>query len=195
MAKIRIQDGEHASLELFAARHRQRYRWCRVALHARDDVEQVLGVVSGACSTCQSQIIARALTLRTKLFRRRPDEWVEPVQRTSEPSERVTNKIVTTNVRQLVEQDRVTSVERPVVAFGGKNDRRRENAAGERHLGVFAAEKPRRLLERQTVGDFPEWSQPVFAIQWPGAIDDPLYQHRGVSKRCGDSENDHGPQE
>ena len=182
MTQVRIEDRQHTSLELFAARHCQRHRGRCVALDARHDVQQMLRVVSRACSTRERQVVARTLALGTQLFGSGPDERVEPIERTGQAAQGVTNKIVTTDVCELVEQHRPTTIERPPIALGRQNDCRFEHSASERHLRVFAAQESRWLLERESVRYFPEWSQPVLTIERARAIDDAFHQHRGVAE-------------
>ena len=106
---------------------------------------------------------------------------MEPVHRTGETPKRVTNEIVSTNVGQLVEQHRAATIERPRVALGRQNDGGIEDTARKRHLRVFAAKQSGRLLEREPVRNFPERSEPVFAIQRTRAIDDPVNDKRRVA--------------
>src|SRR5258708_7596348 len=104
----------------------------------------MLGVVGRACTTGEREIIASALTLGTKLLRGRPDQRMKPIHRACQTPQCVSDEIVTANVCKLVEQDSATAIERPRVAFRGKNDRRVEHTAGERHLRIFAAKESRR---------------------------------------------------
>src|ERR1700681_4216189 len=68
VAQLRIQDGEHPAFEFLAPRHCQRNRRRRVASHARDDVQQMLGIVGRARATGECEIVARALALGTQLL-------------------------------------------------------------------------------------------------------------------------------
>ena len=147
MAEVGIEDSQHAPFELLATGHRQRHGRRRVALDAGDNVEEVLSVVGRSRTASQRQIVTRALALRAKLLRGGPDERVEPVHRTSEASERVTDEVVTTHVGELVQQYSATTVESPRITLCGQNDGRSEDTAGKRHLGIFTAQQPRRLLE------------------------------------------------
>jgi len=191
MPQLRIENGKHAPLELLAPRHRQRHRWSRIASHAGDDVQQVLGVVRRACATSEREIIARPLALRAKPLCCSPDQWVEPVNSARQPAECVTDEIVTANVSQLVQQHGAPTVERPRVALGRKDDCWSEQAARKRHLRIFAAEKAGRLVELETIRDFPERIEPVAGIERTGPIDDPPYSERRVSER-GHDDGHHG---
>src|ERR1700730_1124964 len=113
MAKLRVEDREHASLELLATRHCECHRWRRITSHARHDIQQMFGVIRRAGAAGECEIVARPLALGAKLFRRGPDERMEPINSTGQTPERVSNEIVTAYVRQLVEQYCAPAIERP----------------------------------------------------------------------------------
>src|SRR6266550_367223 len=122
----------------------------------------MFGIVCRPCAACQREIIARALALGAKLLRCLPHERMEPVHRAGDAAERMSDEVVTAYVRELVQKHRAPAIERPPVALRGKNYCRFEKPACKRHVRIFAAEKSRRLVEREPIGDFPERSEPVF---------------------------------
>ena len=67
------------------------------------DVQQVIGIIAGAGAAGEHEIVAGALALGAEVARRRPDERMEPVERTGNPAKRVANEIAAPNVGQLVE--------------------------------------------------------------------------------------------
>ncbi len=138
MTKLGIEDRKHASLEFLATCHCERDRRSSIASHARHDVQEMLGVIRRPFTTGKCEIVTSALTLGPKLLGRRPDQRMEPVHCAGETPKRMTDKIVTANVSQLVKQDSTSTIERPRIAFRRKHNRRVEYAARERHLRVLA---------------------------------------------------------
>src|SRR5260221_8371479 len=154
MSKLRVENREHSSLEFFATSHRERDRRRSIVSNRSHDVEQMLGVIAGSRTACKRKIVARALALRAELLRRCPHQWMEPVDRASKSSERVAREIVTSHVRELVQQNGKATISRPVVAFRRQHDRRMKNTAGKRHLRVFASKKSWCFIELEAIGDF-----------------------------------------
>src|SRR5690242_19760632 len=115
-----------------------------------------------AIATGQREIVTRTLALRAELLGGGPHQRMEPVERAREPTEGVSDQIVTTNVRQLVQQDSASTVERPRVTLGREHYSRRQQPAGKRHPRVFAAQQTRRLLELEAIRDFVQRAQPIF---------------------------------
>ena len=124
MSELRIEDREHAALEFFPARHRERNGRRRIASNAGYDVQQVLGVVCRPRAAREREIVARALALGAKLLGRLPHQRMEPVHRAGDAAQGVSDQIVAANVRELVQQYCATAIERPAIAFCRKNDRR-----------------------------------------------------------------------
>ena len=193
MSELRIQNREHPAFELFPARHGQGYRRRRITPDARDDVQQMFGVVSRASATRQRQIVARSLALGAKLLRGGPHQWVEPVHCAGETAHGVSNEIVAAHVRELVQEYCSTAIERPAITLGRKHDCRLEQATGERHLRIFAAEQARRLVERESIRDFPERCDPVFGVERTRPIHDPADDECRVSQGAGDRDEDSRP--
>src|SRR5438045_3236263 len=139
VTKLGIENREHSSLEFFASRHRQSNRRSSIVSNRRHDIEKMLGVIAGPRAAREREIIACTLALRAELLRRCPHQRMEPVNRACEAAECVACKIVTSHVRELVQQNGKATICSPVVAFRRQNNRRMKNSAGERHLRVFAS--------------------------------------------------------
>ena len=142
----------------------------------------MLGVIRRACTAGEREIVARALALGAQPLGSSPHEGMEPVNRAGQSAEGVTDEIVTANVGELMQKHGAPAIEGPRVAFGGKNDGGSEQTACKWHLRVFAAEQARRLVERESIRDFPERIEPVRGIERTRAIDDPAHDERRVTK-------------
>src|SRR6266516_3132002 len=132
----------------------------------------MLGIVSRACTAGECEIVARTLALGSQLLGCCPHQWMEPVDGAGETPKRVADEVVPTDVSQLVEQHCTSTIEGPRVALGRQNNRGVEDTARKRHLRVLTAQESWRLLERESVGYFPERSEPVFAVERTCTIDD-----------------------
>ena len=184
MTQLWIENGEHPTLELLAPRHCERHRGRRIASYTCNYVQQVLGVIRRARATRKREIVACAFALRAELLGGSPDQRVEPVNRACQPSERVTDEIVTANVGELVQKHSATAIERPRVAFGRQDNGGSEQATCKWHLRVFAAKQARRLVQRESIRNFPERIEPVSGIERACTIDDPAHDERRVSEGC-----------
>jgi hypothetical protein len=66
----------------------------------------------------------------------------------------MSSEIMTANVRELVKQNGMPPILRPVVAVSRENNCRIQNSTCERHLRVFASEQTRRLIDAEAIGHF-----------------------------------------
>src|SRR4051812_49344410 len=126
----------------------------------------MFSVIACASAAGQSEIVACTLTLVTKLLGCGPHEWMEPVNSARKAAERMPHQIMPLHVRQLMKQNRTTAVCAPAVTIRGKNNRRLQESACERHFRFGASKQARRFLELQAICDFPERSEPILRIEW-----------------------------
>src|SRR5688572_3547559 len=124
----------------------------------------MLGVVARPGAARQREIVARTLALGAQLLCGRPDERMEPVQCAGDAAECVADEIMSPYVGELVKQNRQAAIGGPVVAFGGKNDGGRDHAAGEWHSRVITPQESRRLIETESIGDFPQRREPFLRV-------------------------------
>jgi hypothetical protein len=193
MTKFGIEDREHASLEILSARHRQRYDWSCIVTHRRNYVEEMFGVVAGSRTAREREIIARALAFVAELFRRRPHERVEPVDGTCKTTECMAHEIAPLHVRELVKKHGPAAIESPALAVRGENDGRRDESAREWHFRIAASEEARRILELETIGDFPERRHPVLCVERVRVANNAAHCERTICKPPGEEQDDDSP--
>ena len=171
-AKLRIEDGEHASLELLAgAPWRARRRASRGRARRSRCPAGARRSRSARAPHDQRQVVARALALGAQLPRGGPHQRVEPVERAGDAAERVADagragarapsSWISTARAPL---ERSTRRSRPGARWSAET-----RPARERHLRVVAAQQPRRGVELEAVGDLVQRGLPVGIVERPRA--------------------------
>jgi hypothetical protein len=118
---------------------------------------------------------------------------MEPIQSASESAERVADEVVPSHVCKLVKQNCQTAIRGPVIALGGKNDGRRDDATRERHSRVVTPQQAWRLVETKSVGDFIEWCEPVLRVERTSSANHSMNDERAVRQPGGEGNNHNRP--
>ena len=153
----------------------------RGALHAhrRHDFQQVIRVGAGTRAAAREhEIIAGALALGSQMLRGRPYQRMEPIECAHDASQRVTQQITATDVRQLVEEHHATALVAPLLGARRQHDSWTQDAAREWHLDRRAHDEPRRMVEIQPVGDVVHRAEPRLVAQRARTRDDATHGDR-----------------
>jgi hypothetical protein len=172
----RIQDREHAPLELVGLGHRQGHGRHPLVAHRGDDFEQVLGVVASASPQHEGEIVAGPLALGAQAARGRPHQRMEPVEGAGNAAHHVADQVAPLDVRQLVNQHRASPLGVPGRALGRKDDDRAEESGRERHPDLTALDEARLGVQPETIGDLVERPRPVRLLEHARPAHHPPHQ-------------------
>jgi hypothetical protein len=93
----------------------------------------MIGIVVGAHTSGQHEVIARELSFYTHAARNPPGAGMNPVQRARNSRKRLPQAVLARDMGELVKQDRAPTVVGPFIGSGGKENRRTPYAEHCRH--------------------------------------------------------------
>jgi hypothetical protein len=155
-----VERGEHATLELTRARHRDGQ--CRSAVRAERvrDLEQMTGIFARLSTGRDHTVIAGKLTLDAQPPRDPPRGGMEPVHRAGSKGQRLRQAIVAGDVRQFVKDHGTPAVVRPCFGDCRNEDGGAARAECHRDGAVTASKQAHRTMEVEPAGAFDQQPRP-----------------------------------